>query len=182
MSVPGRVPRPPRRGLRTAVPTGVATALAVTAHVLAGGTARPATVALALLVAAVPAWLLTARERGWLAISAAQLGLQLVVHGVLAQADPAPHVHLVPHDLMLHAHVLAALLAAAVLRLGERRAWAVARRLSARVAAWWRRLAAGVPPVAGPASPRLARTSRPGALRLLLRHSRALRGPPPLPA
>ncbi|GAA2561637.1 hypothetical protein [Pseudonocardia hydrocarbonoxydans] len=164
------------------MPAALATALGTAGHLLAGGVVSTGPVVLALVLAGVPAWLLTGRERGWLTIAGAQLVLGQVVHAALSAGHPHDATGLLPHDLMLYAHVLAALMGATALRVGERRVWAAARRLSGRVAAWWRGLTGVGAPVTGPAPVPVRSPDRPCHPGLLLRHSRALRGPPARPA
>jgi hypothetical protein len=137
-------------------------------------------VGVALVVAWAAACLLTARERSWAWIAAQQVGTQLLVHAGLASATDPIGPGLLPHDLMLHAHVLAGLLAAALLRRGEHRLWARARRLVARIAAWARSVGCPLPAPAGLVNLRPARSSdRVGPLSVL-RHSLAMRAPPHL--
>lgn len=171
--------RVPSRALRSGVAAGTATAFGAAGHVLSGGTATVPVLLLAFAAAMLPAWVLSARERSWTGIAALQVGTQQVVHTALATAGPAvAEAGLLPHDLMFHVHVVAGLVAAAAMRVGERRLWAAARRLAARAAHWWRTLtAAGRGPVHHP--PRVP-TVTPAAVACArrLRHVRVLRGPP----
>lgn len=170
---------PPSRALRSAVAAGTATAFGATGHLLAGGTTTAAALVAALAAAMLPAWVLSARERSWAGIAALQIITQLVVHAALsAAAPPVDGAGLVSHDLMLHVHIIAGLIATAAMRVGERRLWATARRLAGRVAHWWRRLTAGGsaavhhPPHVPTVTPAPIACARP------LRHVRVLRGPP----
>jgi hypothetical protein len=169
---------PPRRLLRSAVAAGTATVLGTGGHVLAGGSVGTGMVAAAVVVATGVAWSAAGRERGTSVIAALQVGLQQLVHTLLTAGDvPAPD-GILPHDLMLHVHVAAGLLTALVLRAGERRTWAAARRVAARVATWCRRIVLG----RRRRTATLAVVSAP-ALRVrpqhrFLRHALVLRGPP----
>lgn len=175
--------RPPSRPLRAGVAAGVATAFGAAGHFLVGGASSSPVLIAALLVAAVPAWLLTARERSWGWIAGLQVGTQQVVHAALSVAGPPdPYAALIVHDLAFYAHVLAGLLAAAVLRVGERRLWAAAGRLAERWARWWRLLLAiGRSYLPAPRSPAPVAGRTPWQRGRLLRHVLVLRGPP-LPA
>ncbi|MDN5858213.1 MAG: hypothetical protein L0H84_06270 [Pseudonocardia sp.] len=170
---------PPSRALRSAVAAGTATAFGLAGHLVAGGTTSFPVLASALAVAVLPAWLLSARERSWIAIAGLQVGTQLLVHEVLSVAGPpVAGGGLMPHDLMFHVHALAGLIAAAAMRLGERRLWAAARRLAARVARWWRRhITCGAGPVRHSAQVPAVTTAAVAGARAL-RHVRVLRGPP----
>jgi hypothetical protein len=174
--------RPPSRPLRAALAATVATACGALGHMIGGGTLSAAVLALAWGAAAIPAWLLTGRERSWAWIAGLQVGTQLLVHTALSAttAHAAGHHHAIPPEVMFCAHVVAGLLTAVALRVGERRLWAGARRLAARMARWRHRL---TDPPAGPFPPPPLLVPAPGpAPRFsggLLRHVVVRRGPPP---
>lgn len=175
---------PPRRPLRAGVAAAVATTFGAVGHLLTGGSLSAGLVAVALGVAIVPAWVLSGRERGWAWIAGLQIATQQLVHTALSMAS-APGfgeptaAGLLPHDLMLHAHILAGLLTAVALRAGERRIWAGARALATRLARWWHRL---VPSSSVPIAQTTLLVTAPGAgtrpQRQRLRHAVVLRGPP----
>lgn len=172
------VVEPPDRPLRVGVAAGTATAFGAGGHVLVGGTVTLPVLVAALVAAAVPAWILAGRERGWAWIAGLQVGTQQLVHAALsATGPPVDNAGLVPHDVMFHGHVLAGLLTAAALRLGERRLWDAARRVAERVARWCRRLVIVLPPPiqAAPVDAVAPVAGRPGRA---LRHVLVLRGPP----
>jgi hypothetical protein len=170
--------RPPLRLVRSVVVGATACGLGVTGHVLVGGSVHYGAVSVAVPVAVAVAWALAGHERDAWMIAALQIGLQLFVHAVLATGAAPATGGILPHELMLHAHVAAGLLTAVALRAGERRTWAAARRALARLASWCLRI------IDRPAQ----RTDRPvlrpaPALRVvahhrLLRHALVLRGPP----
>lgn len=140
---------------------------------------RPVGVLVAALALLGPAWLLAGRERGWIPIAAAQLAGQQAVHaGLEATSGMGMAGGLVPHDLMLQLHVVAAVLVAGWLRRGERRTWDVARRAARAVTAWLLRvLAVGPrPAVARPAPTRAPALLAPATA--VLRHTLGRRGPP----
>lgn len=175
---------PPPRALRAALAVAAAVLVGAGAHTLGGGTVDVAAAAWTFAALAAPAWWLIGRERGWASLAVAQLVGQQLVHLTLTSLAGDAHVHgALPADLMLYAHLLAAALTGAWLRLGERRAWAAARQARDAVAVLLARLIAlaGTPQVvatpARPAPPPVI-ARRPGAL---LRHTLARRGPP-LPA
>jgi hypothetical protein len=169
---------PPRRLLRSGVAASVAGALGVSGHVMAGGSIRFWAVVGAGAVAAAVVWVCAGRERDTWTIAALQVRLQLFVHTVLATGAVPAVGGVVPHDLMLHAHVVAGLLTAVVLRAGERRTWAAARRIAARIASWCLRVTGG--PMRRSAGPVFAPAPalRVVARHRLLRHTLVLRGPP----
>jgi hypothetical protein len=161
--------------LRVGFAAGLAVLAACLAHAAAGGPVDVAGAAWAFVGLLGPAWWLARRERGWGAIVLTQLGAQQLAHLVLAasaaSAGHAGHVATSP-DLMLYAHLVAAALAGAWLRAGERRAWAAVRRF----------LLVLVPPPALPWAAGLVRPApRPPVAAVgarLLRHAMARRGPP----
>jgi len=176
-----RAPAPsaaPHRPARALVAAAVAAAVGTVAHLAGGGAVSAGGVAVGLAMLLGPTWLLAGRERGWAVLAAGQLGGQNVVHAVLASGTPPGHHDAVAADVMLCAHLLAAVAAAAWLRMGERRVWRAARRVARVVVAWWRTvrqppsgsredLAVAVAPgVAGPVEP------------TALRHAVFRRGPP----
>jgi hypothetical protein len=163
----------PRRVARCTLGVLVATSAAAAGHALAGGRVTPAGICGAVALLMAPAWLLAGRRRDWLTITASQLVGQEVVHAVLGGAG-APGA-LLPHDLMLPLHVIAAMLAAAWLQVGERRAFAAVRRV---VAAWLWCLRPRISAVA--AAPTLRPMNLPGAGGIRLRHALVRRGPPAL--
>lgn len=169
--------RAPRRLVRAAGVAFSATALGGAGHLLGGGSIRPALLLLAAGLAVVATWSLAGRERGWLTVAATQVGLQQVAHLVLAAGVATDGAGLLPHDLMLQTHVLAGCLMATLLRAGERRIWATARRLAAGVTRWCRDVLAcpAVPVAVAAAVPAPVRSMR---LRCPLRHAVVLRGPP----
>ncbi|MDN5933493.1 MAG: hypothetical protein L0I24_20910 [Pseudonocardia sp.] len=171
--------RAPSRALRSGVAAGTATVFGAAGHVLAGGTATVPVLVAAFAAAVLPAWVLSAREQSWIGIAALQVGTQQAVHMALSTAGPAAAgAGLVPHGLMFHVHVVAGLIVAAVLWLGERRLWTAARRWAGRMARWGRRLTTGGPARAShpPRVPNVMAAAV--ACARLLRHVRALRGPP----
>jgi hypothetical protein len=101
------------------------------------------------------------------------------VHAVLESAAGAEHATMLPADVMLVSHLVAAALIAGVLRLGERRSWAAARRAALAVVLRWQRLLAlfrgpGIAPVVAAApAPVPARAGD-----RTLRHVVVRRGPP----
>ncbi len=146
-------------------------------HLAAGGSGSLPWAAVCGVLLLGPAWLLTGRERGWLALAGAQLAGQQAVHVLLGHgtghgATPAA-------ELMVYGHVAVAAVIAVWLRHGERRAWVAARRAAAAVAAGLRvllalfGLPAGLPPVDVPtvAGPEQRSSA-------LLRHAVVRRGPP----
>ncbi len=169
----------PHRLARASVAAASATALGAAGHALAGGDVPPLGVLVAALALLGPAWLLAGRERGWIPIAAAQLAGQQAVHaGLEATGGMGMTGGLVPHDLMLQLHVVAAVLVAGWLRRGERRTWEVARRAARAVAAWLRRVLAPRP---RPAVAVAATTGRPALFApatAVLRHTLGRRGPP----
>jgi hypothetical protein len=171
---------PPRRMARAGVSAAAAVALGLAGHVLAGGAPTVSGVGLAFLAVLVPSWLLAGRERSWTAIAGVQIAAQQVVHPLLVLTSAMPASDAVPHDLMFFLHVLGACVMAVWLRLGERRLWAAARRLAARLVRWISRLL-GVP--LAPATPASSGPVGyvPPAAPVVLRHSLRRRGPP-LPA
>ncbi|MGE3287136.1 MAG: hypothetical protein AB7J32_13680 [Pseudonocardia sp.] len=170
---------PPLRLVRAGASAGAATVLGLAGHLAAGGAFSLVGTLLAFAAVLAPSWLLAGRERGWTAIAVVQVVAQQVIHPLLAGATSEPAA--LPHDVMFFLHVLGALAMAAWLRLGERRAWAAARRLAARILRWAVRFLAGAARPAGPA----VRPHPADAVALpvaaLLRHAVVRRGPP-LPA
>lgn len=173
-------PLPPLRLLRAGASAAAAVVLGLAGHLAAGGAFTLAGTLLAFAAVLAPSWLLAGRERGWILIAAVQVGAQQVIHPLLAGVAPEPAA--LPHDVMFFLHVLGALAMATWLRLGERRAWAAARRLAARIVTWAVRFLAGA---ARPAGPVVRRRPSRGVVALpaavLLRHAVVRRGPP-LPA
>lgn len=168
----------PGRALRTSAAAGVAVAVAAVAHRAGGGAVDLAGACWVVAALAGPAWWLSGRERGWLALAGAQLVGQQAAHVVLAQPGDLHGGGLLPMDLMLHAHLAAAAVCALWLRWGERRAFAAVREVVRTVLLAV--AAGGVPVPVAPAQP----PSAPPALAapaLVLRHTLARRGPP-LPA
>ncbi len=176
------VDRPPQRLPRAAVVAASATGLGAAGHALAGGPVPLAGLAAAGAVALAVTWAAAGRERGTTAIAALQVGLQQFVHTVLAGPGPNPGAAVLPHELMFHVHVAAGLLVALLLRAGERRTWAAARRVAARVAARTAALLALHRTGPGPLRRRAPIPVAPPPPRTrpqpLLRHVQVLRGPP----
>lgn len=181
--------RAPAQRLRASVFAIVATGVGVVAHLAGGGALPPAGLLSAvLMLAALGATPLADRERGpgtlLLGCAVVQLGLHVALAGSMhdmhgsahGPAMPAPGGALVPAGWMLLAHVLATLLVAGGLRLGERALWAAARCLAAVVAL---PPVAPVLPVVAPARPRPEAVPRRPAATPLLRA--LLRRGPPLP-
>lgn len=171
---------PPKRLARAGVAAGVATALGAVGHVLAGGSTGAGPLLLAFGAAVAAIWPLTSRERGWATIAVVQIAVQAAVHVALGW-NTVEHHHAaaaVPDDVMVYAHLAAGLLTAALLRLGEHRVWAAARRAAARWARWWSWLAAV--PTAGPphVRPHVVVTQVLRSEPVLLRHVLVRRGPP----
>jgi hypothetical protein len=151
-------------------------------------------VAAAALVA--PAWWLTGRERGWGPLAGALLAGQLAAHVLFTVTAPAGDTGMhpspghvdsghhaagwLPVDLMLLGHLLAAVVGAAWLRRGERRAWAAARRAAAALHQTLSVLLGR--PVQVPAGGGVlcwdTREGRPTQQRVVLRHTIIRRGPP----
>ncbi len=166
------VPSPPvpSGALRAALASGSAVGVAASGHAIGHGTVGIAGLAWAFLALLGPAWWLSRRERSLGAHALTQLAGQQAVH--LALSASAGHGGPVAGDLMLYAHVAAAVLTGCWLRWGERRAWSALRRLVAG--------ALPVPVVLPPAAPALPATPLPPCRRpaALLRHSLDRRGPP----
>ncbi|MGH3815937.1 MAG: hypothetical protein ACRDUV_26405 [Pseudonocardiaceae bacterium] len=187
----------PSRVARTGAAAGVALAAAAGGHLGSGGAALSAPGLLAAAAALVaPAWWLTGRERGWGPLAGALLTGQLAAHALFTVTSPTGHagMHLspghlspehhevgwLPVDLMLLGHLLAAVVGAAWLRRGERRAWAAARRAAAALQQTLSVLL-GRPvqvPADGGALRWDAREGHPTQQRAVLRHTIILRGPP----
>ena len=174
-------PRAPHRLARAVAATLLAVLAGVAGHRLAGGTVDPVAVAAAAIGWLGPAWLLAGRERGWTAIAAAQITAQQLVHVLLTVRDSEAGlvVGLIPHDVMLYAHVAAAAVVSGWLRSWERRACGLTREVARIVAGWLRQICF---PWARPA-PRLASAVRSGrrprpASTFVLRHALVRRGPP----
>lgn len=171
----------PHRLARACVVAASATVLGAAGHALAGGDVPPLGVLVAVLALIGPAWLLAGRERGWIPVAAAQLAGQQAVHaGLEATGGMSSGMSggLVPHDLMLQLHVVAAVLVAGWLRRGEQRTWEVARRAARAVTAWLLRALAvrPRPAVARPAPARTPALLAPATA--VLRHTLGRRGPP----
>lgn len=165
--MPARPPTAFRAGLAAAVAVLVAAA----AHAAAGGAVDLAGAGWTFAALTAPAWWLNRRERGWTVLAVAQLAAQQVAHVVLAGPG---HPHgLLPMDLMLHVHLLAAALSAVGLRLGERRAWAASRAVVHTCLL----LVTSPAPVSAPPAPRSADPIVAPAT-ALLQHVVARRGPP----
>jgi hypothetical protein len=147
-------PASPLRWLRAGVLGGSAVALSAAGHIAGGGHAEPVLLLLLGALAALGAygWLRT--ERGLVSIVGAVAVVQLAAHLVLS----AGHAH-AGSSAMLGAHAVAGLLLAALLRRGEARIFAAARRryLQWRVAV--RTALAGLPTLlAVPQPPVVGRT------------------------
>jgi len=166
----------PARCAQAAASAAAAVGLGAAGHVLGGGLPGLGGVALAFLLIAVPSWMLAGRERGWAVIASVQVAAQQVMHPVLdATADTASRDAL-PHDVAFYLHLLGALFMAVWLRVGERRLWAAARRVAARLAHWWDALATPLAVAAMPPVPTAA--VRAGFRAPPLRHVVVRRGPP----
>lgn len=126
--------------MRAWVLGGSAVAMSAGGHVAGGGHAEPVLLLLLVAAAALAAhgWLRS--ERGLLAIVSAVAVAQLATHLVLA----AGHAHSVS-SAMTAGHVLAGLLLAVLLRHGESRLYAAARRRYLRWQIAVRTALAGVP-------------------------------------
>jgi hypothetical protein len=152
-------------------------ALAVLAHVLGGGM-PPATGLTLLLTAGVAAGgvALADRQRGGFAILAA-LGLShLAIHLLLTLGTPAMDMGSpINAHVMLVAHVLAILLAAALLTRAERAIYALAEQLAMLLPRWIAVFFAS--PELPPAPPRAPEPAE-KAMRVLLRRACSRRGPP----
>jgi hypothetical protein len=161
--------------LRAGLSATAAVLVAAVAHATAGGAVDFAAAGWALAALVVPAAWLARRERGWLGLVAAQLAGQQAAHMALTASHDAYGAALLPTDLMLYGHLLAAAVAALWLRAGERRAFAAIRGI----------LDAGrLLIIAGPPVPPLVRAPRLDAppewlVPAFLRHCVARRGPPP---
>jgi hypothetical protein len=113
--------------LRAGLSATVAVLVSAIAHAAAGGTVNLAAAGWALAALVVPAAWLARRERGWLGLAAAQLAGQQAAHMALTASHDAYGAALLPTDLMLYGHLLAAAVTAFWLRVGERRAFAAIR-------------------------------------------------------
>jgi hypothetical protein len=163
-------PPVPSGAARAGLAAGMAVGVAAAAHAVAQGDVDLAGVVWAFTALLGPAWWLTRRERGWGAHALTQLVAQQAVHAALsASAGGSAQV---PHDLMLYAHVLAAVFTGCWLRWGERRAWAAARRLVSGVLPTPPPAPRTAPPLLAPPAPAHRRPA------LVLRHTLARRGPP----
>ncbi len=116
-------PVSPWRWVRAWALGGSAVALSASGHMLGGGHTEPVLLALLVALAALAAygWLRT--ERGLVAIAAAVTVMQTATHLILG----AGHTHS-SSSAMLAGHVVAGLLLAILLRSGESRIFAAARR------------------------------------------------------
>ncbi len=188
----------PSRVARTGAAAGVTLAAGTGGHLLGSGAAALSAPGLLAAAAALlaPAWWLTGRERGWGPLAGALFAGQLAAHALFTATSPAGDagMHLspghlspghheagwLPADLMLLGHLLAAVLGAAWLRRGERRAWAAARRAAAALRQTLSVLLGR--PVQVPADGGVlrwdAREDHPTQQRAVLRHTIILRGPP----
>jgi hypothetical protein len=161
--------------VRGSLLAGTSAVLAVAAHVIGGGMA-PATGLTVLLTIGIAAAgiALADRQRGWveilLALGAAQLGMHVLLT-IGGHAGDAGQVHGWP---MTGGHVLAVLLAAAVLAWAETAVFAVA----AAVALLLPRRLAAPPTVDSPVLPRPPREPVDRAREVLLRRCLPRRGPP----
>lgn len=164
----------PPRALRAGAAAAVAVGVAVVAHGLGHGGVDAGAAAWVFAGLVGPSWWLARRERSWGALALTQLAGQQFAHVVLGAATVGG-AHLLPMDLMLYAHLAAAALTGAWLRVGERRAWAAARRLGQVLLPVLDACPLTRPP--GPAPLAVAPVAaRPRTL--LLRHTHARRGPP----
>jgi hypothetical protein len=172
----------PFRLIRTAAFAAVSLGLAMTAHVIAGGSVPGPAMAAGFALAFGAAWPLAGRERGTPAILALLTSQQLAMHMLFAAAHDshpitgvAHMVHssggLVPDLGMLVAHGWAIALTALCLARGEAALWGLLRRLGVR-------LIAVLLPL--PATPflRLPYAEPPVMRSALLRHAVTGRGPP----
>lgn len=166
--------RVPHRLLRAVVATVMATGAGTGAHLLGGGSATTAGIAVALVALFGPIWLLAGRERPFVVVAAAQLAGQQLVHAGFELGGPA-HVPL-PDDVSLCGHLLAAAAIAGWLRSGERRVWAACRRTARALAAC---CAPHVPAVPAPRALLLPSDVARVPLGRVLRHVLVRRGPPP---
>jgi hypothetical protein len=162
---------PPSRALRAGLGAAIAVGFAVAFHAAAHGGVAATSATYVFLALLGPSWMLAGRERSWWMLALTQLGGQQVAHVVLSALAPDA-AHLVPADLMLYAHLVAAALSALWLWRGERQAWAAARRL---VAAVLHRVEI---PAARPARTPIPPRAAEGPHSLLLRHAVLRRGPP----
>jgi len=134
----------PHRWVRAGASAVAGMLLGLAGHALAGGVASPGGALLAFLAVLFPSWLLAGRECSWAVIAGVQFAAQQVVHPLLVAASDKPDPAGLPPDLMFSMHVFGAIGIATWLRLGERRVWTAARRLSG----WVRCVLAGPPPQA----------------------------------
>ena len=141
-------PAPRRRALLAA---STAMAIGLSGHKLAGGNIDAVAVVLAFLPVLVLARVQASRELGWWAFAGMLLLAQLVVHIGATSCSPSGMNNSLS---MVLAHVCAAAVGGLALRWHEARAWAKARGLAIRlwVGALVRRLPAGIPLVAQPAT------------------------------
>lgn len=114
--------------------------LAAGGHLVGGGQVEPVFLGLLVAAATVAAHAWLSRERGLLAIAATVIGLQVGVHLGLTVG----HAHSVGPAMIL-THAAAALLLAVLLRAGEARIYAAARRRVLRLLVALRVMAAGLP-------------------------------------
>jgi hypothetical protein len=116
-------PVSPWRWARAWVLGGSAVALSAGGHMLGGGHLEPVLLVLLVALASLAAYGWLRSERGLLAIIAAVTVVQAVTHVILG----AGHTHS-SSSAMLAGHLLAGLLLAVLLRSGESRIFAAARR------------------------------------------------------
>lgn len=191
----------PGRVARTGAAAGVALAAAAGGHLGSGGAVSAPGLLAAAVALVAPAWWLTGRERGWAPLAGALLTGQLAAHTLFTTTSPtgeavmhinhghhspghlSPGHHAVgwlPVDLMLLGHLLAAVVGAAWLRRGERRAWAAARRAAAALHLTLSVLLGR--PIQVPADGAVllwdAREDHPTEQRAVLRNTIIVRGPP----
>jgi hypothetical protein len=152
-------------------------ALAVLAHVLGGGM-PPSTGLTLLLTVGVAAGgvALADRQRGGFAILAALGTSHLAIHLLLTLCTPDMDMGSpISAQVMFAAHVLAILLAAALLTRAERAIYALAEQLAMLLPRWIVVFCAS--PELPPAPPRAEEPAE-KAMRVLLRRTCSRRGPP----
>lgn len=161
--------------LRVPVFTALTVTLAVTAHVVGGGTLPdPWRLLFATVAVATTWWPLAAGELPWWIVTTGVAAVQVGVHvALLDPASSGSHDH-VSSPGMLGAHAAAAVLVAAWLARGEALVWAAVRRVLPRLSPAPVAVAVGVRPTCpavDPAAP----------VRWLLDRAGAPRRGPPLP-
>ncbi|MFL1426719.1 MULTISPECIES: hypothetical protein [unclassified Nocardiopsis] len=175
----------PLRAIRAGASASVCVAVSVGGHLAASGPGAgvpPAGLLLGALVALGSAWALTGRERRWGTITGWMLWGQLALH-LLFSATAAGHGHgsaFSPAEGgagMLAAHLAAAALCAWWLRQGEAALFSYLRSRAAACFPLLRPVVVRVP--AAPPLPRPVERPVPVPAAPYLRHSLALRAPPP---